>query len=275
MRFLNSEMSIIDFHLHAFPDKLAPRALSSLSEKGGGLVLCFDGTMNGLRRLMQQAGIRQGVVLSIATKPSQEQSVNRFAIENNSPDLKFFGSIHPRSKRIKEQLRELKEGGISGIKFHPEYQQFNVDDPTMLPVYSLIAEMGFVTTFHAGLDVSYDQPGHIRPAALARALPYFEGAPVIAAHFGGYMLWDEVERELVGKDIYFDTAYSHSRVLIPQVTRLIRNHGADRILFGSDAPWSHPELEAGLVKRLDLSEAEKTAILSGNARRLLGFTEPV
>ena len=73
----------------------------------------------------------------------------------------------------------------------------------------------------------------------------------------------------------FDTAYSHSRVLIPQVTRLIRNHGADRILFGSDAPWSHPELEAGLVKRLDLGEAEKTAILSGNARRLLGFTEPV
>ncbi|MGI6298073.1 MAG: amidohydrolase family protein [Saccharofermentanales bacterium] len=273
MRFLNSEMSIIDIHLHAFPDKLAPRVLKSLSDSGGGLVPCFDGTMNGLSSLLQQAGIKQGVVLTIAAKPSQEESVNRFAIENNSPDLKFFGSIHPRSKRIREQLQELKDAGIPGIKFHPEYQHFNVDDPAMLPIYTQIAEMGFVTLFHAGLDVSYDLPGHCRPASLARALPYFGGAPVIAAHLGGYMLWEEVERELVGKDIYLDTSYSHSRVLIPQLTRIIRNHGADKIVFGSDAPWSQPLLEAGLIKRLEISAAEKEAILVENARRLLGFRE--
>ncbi|NLC84808.1 MAG: amidohydrolase family protein, partial [Ruminococcaceae bacterium] len=62
-------------------------------------------------------------------------------------------------------------------------------------------------------------------------------------------------------------------VLIPQLTRIIRNHGADKVVFGSDAPWSQPLLEAGLIKRLEISAAEKEAILAGNARRLLGFTE--
>ena len=268
-----SRMAIIDFHLHAFPDHLASRALDALSRTGGGLVPCFDGTLSGLKTLLQAQGIQQGVVLTIATKPGQEDSVNRFAIENNTPDLMFFGSVHPHSKQIPAHLRELKAAGIRGIKFHPEYQRFSVDDPAMLPIYRLIAEMGFITVFHAGLDVGFDVPGRCRPAALARILPAFAGAPVVAAHFGGYMLWDEVERELVGKPIYLDTAYSHSRVLIPQVTRMIHNHGADRILFGSDAPWSNPGLECGLIQRLDIPSADKHAILEGNARRLLGFPE--
>lgn len=265
-------MAIIDFHLHVFPDPLARRALESLSNSGGGLVPCSDGTLNGLKALMKRDGIRQGVVLMIATRPTQETAVNRFAIEHNEPDLMFFGSVHPQSEQIPEQLRALKAAGIHGIKFHPEYQHFSVDDPAMLPIYRMIAEMGFVTVFHAGLDISFDLPGRCRPAALARILPAFAGAPVVAAHFGGYMLWDEVERELVGKPVYLDTAYSHSRVLIPQITRIIRNHGADRILYGSDAPWSRPELEINLIRSLDISQAEKQAILGDNARRLLDFS---
>lgn len=262
---------MIDFHLHVFPDQLAERALEILSRNSGGIEPVFDGTLAGLKNLMLKDGVDIGVVLLIATKPSQESSINRFAIENNKDNLVFFGSIHPKSKHIRDHLKHLKEAGIRGIKFHPEYQGFSIDDPELLPIYAMIAEMGLITVFHTGLDIGFDYPGQSRPQALARALPAFQGAPVVAAHFGGYMLWDEVERELVGKPIYLDTSYCHSRIPLPVANRLIREHGADRILFGSDAPWSRPRREIIMINHLDLTEQEREAILDGNARRLLGL----
>lgn len=262
---------MIDFHMHVFPDQLAERALGMLSHKSGGIEPVFDGTLAGLKSIMKDDGIDIGVVLMIATKPSQESSVNRFAIENNKDNLVFFGSIHPKSRHIHDHLKRLKEAGIRGIKLHPEYQEFSIDDPELLPIYAMIAEMGLITVFHTGLDIGYDYPGRSRPKALASVLPAFQGAPVIAAHFGGYMLWEEVARELVGKPVYLDTSYCHSRIPAPVASRLIRDHGVDRILFGSDAPWSRPRLEISMINHLDLTEPEKDAILDGNARRLLGL----
>ncbi len=262
---------MIDFHLHAFPDQLAERALGILSKKSGGLEPVFDGTVTGLTNMMKKDGIDIGVVLMIATKPSQEASVNRFAIENNKDNLVFFGSIHPKSKHVRDHLKQLKAAGIRGVKLHPESQGFSIDDPELLPIYAMIAEMGLITVFHTGLDIGYDYPGNSRPQALARVLPAFQGAPVVAAHFGGYMLWDEVERELVGKPVYLDTSYCHSRILQPVANRLIQNHGVDRILFGSDAPWGNPRLEISMINHFDLTEQEKEAIFDGNARRLLGL----
>ncbi|MEA4889181.1 MAG: amidohydrolase family protein [Clostridiaceae bacterium] len=264
---------MIDFHMHIFPDQLAGRALSTISRNSGGLEPCFDGTLAGLQTLMKSNGIDNGVVLMIATKPEQETAINRFAIEHSHGNLLFFGSVHPHSKNIRKNLQMLKEAGIRGIKLHPEYQNFSVDDPEVLPVYQMIAEMGFITVFHAGLDIGFDVPGRCRPAALARILPYFEGAPVVAAHLGGYMLWEEVERELVGKPIFFDTAYSYGTIPLPLVNRIIREHGVERILFGSDTPWSNPGQEITFINHLTLTAAEKNAVLDHNARRLLGLPE--
>jgi predicted TIM-barrel fold metal-dependent hydrolase len=262
---------MIDFHMHAFPDQLAERAIGILSKNSGGIEPVFDGTISGLKSMMKADGVDYGVVLMIATKPSQEASVNRFAIENNKDNLVFFGSIHPKSKHVRDHLKQLKEAGIHGIKLHPEYQGFSIDDPDLLPIYAMIAEMGLITVFHTGIDIGFDYPGHSRPHALARVLPAFQGAPVVAAHFGGYMLWDEVTRELIGQPIYLDTSYCHSRIPLPVAKRLIRDHGADRILFGSDAPWSRPSQEIIMIDHLDLTEQEKDAILDGNARRLLSL----
>jgi len=262
---------MIDFHMHVFPDHLAERAMKTLSQHGGGLEPVFDGTLAGLRQLLSDEGLDAGVVLTIATKPSQEASVNRFALQHNRDNIFFFGSVHPHSHHAFDHLRQLKEAGIRGIKLHPEYQGFSIDDPQALPLYEAIAELGMITVFHMGLDIGYDLPSRCRPAALASVLPFFQGAPVVAAHYGGYMLWDEVGRELVGKPVYLDTSYSHSRIPAPIATRLIRDHGADRILFGSDAPWSRPFLEAQMIRHLDLTEKEIEMILDGNARRLLGM----
>lgn len=264
---------MIDFHTHFFPDHLAVRAMNQLSRVSGGLVPVYDGTRESLIDRMKHDGIDWSVALMIATKPSQEMSVNRFAVENNHGPIICFGSVHPRSRHASDQLKQLKDAGISGVKLHPEYQDFAIDDPDAMRLYEKIASLGLITVFHMGLDIGYDYPGKSQPAALARALPAFQGAPVVAAHFGGYMLWEEVRRELVGKPIYFDTSYCHSRIPAPVARRLIHEHGSNRILFGSDAPWSSPELEARMIRHLDLTKSEQDAILDGNARRLLGLSD--
>ena len=263
--------AMIDFHTHFFPEQLASRAMKQLAHCSGGLEPVYDGTRSGLVERMRLDGIDLSVALMIATKPSQESSVNRFAVENNHGPVICFGSVHPRSRQVLDHLKQLKEAGIIGIKLHPDYQDFDIDDPDAMRLYAKAAELGLITVFHMGLDIGYDYPGKSRPAALARALPAFQGAPVVAAHFGGYMRWEEVRDELVGKTVYFDTSYCHSRIPAPIARRLIREHGVDRFLFGSDAPWSSPRLEAGMIRHMDLTESEQAAILDGNARKLLGL----
>jgi len=106
---------------------------------------------------------------------------------------------------------------------------------------------------------------------LKKALGAFDGAPVVAAHFGGYMMWERVERVLCGLPVYLDTSYSHGRMLKPLAQRIVEKHGPVNILFGSDIPWSGIAEEAAFVQSLDLSAGDRDLIMRGNAARLLGL----
>ena len=81
-------------------------------------------------------------------------------------------------------------------------------------------------------------------------------------------MWDETERELCGADVYLDL--SHALLWMPdeQLMRIVRKHGVERILFGSDAPWQDPRDVLADFLRLPFTEDERRLILSANARRL-------
>ncbi len=264
---------VIDFHTHCFPEKIAAKALMSLSGCSGGAIPFHDGTAEGLLRQVQAGGADGAVVLNIATNARQQESVNNFAIETNrrSPELIAFGSIHPESPDALDELVRIHEAGLLGVKLHPDYQHFFVDEERMLPVYEKIASLGLITVFHAGVDIGYPEPTHCTPERLAHILPAFGGAPVVAAHMGGYLCWKDVLRHLAGKPLYFDTAFSYSRMPPDWAREIICAHGAENILLGSDMPWSDTGNEIRFVKSLGLTDAETQAILGGNARRLLGL----
>ena len=76
-------------------------------------------------------------------------------------------------------------------------------------------------------------------------------------------------RFLVGKALYFDTAFSFSRMPPDWAREIIRAHGAEKILLGSDMPWSDTGNEIRFVKSLGLPPEETEAILGENACRLL------
>lgn len=262
---------ITDFHTHAFPDELAPRAIEILSNRSG-VKPETDGTCSGLLESMQQARITRSVIAPIATKPSQVRNINQWAVEvsRRYEPLVCFGTLHPGQDDWREEIRRLLEAGIVGIKLHPDYQEFYVDDPDLMPIYEEITRAGLILLFHAGVDIGLPPPIHCTPARLARVLDKYSDMTVVAAHMGGFRCWDEVQQHLIGRNLYFDTSYSLRFLGADRMVSFIRAHGPDRILFATDSPWASQATEVAEIRRLPLTEQEIIAILGGNARRLLG-----
>ena len=262
---------LIDFHTHCFPDKIAPRAVEKLADASGGLVPGTDGTVEGLRQSMARGGVDASVVLNIATNAHQQKSVNDFAAAiHTGTDIFSFGSVFPDSPDALEELERIHALGLKGVKLHPDYQGFFVDDPKWKPLYRKISQLGLITVFHAGKDYGFAPPYGAMPQRMATALSWFD-SPVIAAHWGGVGCGEEVLEYLCGREIYFDTSFGYGTMPKNFSEKILEKHGADRFLFGTDTPWHTPEMELRLLDSLHLSEADREKIFSGNAKRLLGI----
>ena len=260
---------LIDFHTHAFPGKIARRAVDQLSRVSGGMEPQTDGTVESLKERMAQDGVDLSVVLSIATNPRQMHNVNDFAAEmDRDPKLVAFGSVHPDAPDALEELERIADLGLKGVKLHPEYQSFFVDDERMKPIYRKISELGLITLFHAGEDYGYPPPYHATPERLKKALGWFD-APVIAAHWGGAGYGVEVLEKLCGENLYFDTSFGYAAMPRPVAQMILDCHGPDKLLFGSDSPWHRAEWELRLVNSLDMSETDREKVLWRNAQKLL------
>ncbi len=262
---------IIDFHTHCFPDKIAERAVDALSHAAGGLEPCTDGTAEGILKNMKEDGVDISVVMNIATTPHQQASVNNFAAQQcKTPGLIGFGSVHPDAEDALWELERIKSLGIKGIKLHPEYQNFYVDDEKLIPLYKKISQLGLIVLFHAGCDIGFPAPYHCTPERLKKALKWLD-TPVVAAHWGGYMCQEQVLEYLAGLPLYFDTSFGYGSVLVPMVQKIVDKHGADKILFGSDTPWHRPEMEMRLIESLELTDSDKEKIYFQNAKKLLNI----
>ena len=262
---------LIDFHTHAFPPKIAGRAMAKLSHDSGGLSPQTDGTLESLKEQMALDGVDLSVVLSIATNPHQMHKVNDYAFEMNRDDgIIAFGSVHPDAPDALEELERIKAGGLKGVKLHPEYQGFYVDEERMKPVYRKISELGLLTVFHAGEDYGYPPPYHATPERLRRALGWFD-APVVAAHWGGAGFGVEVMEKLCGENLYFDLSFGYAAMPRPVAQGILDRHGPEKLLFGSDMPWHRPEWELRLLNTLDLNPEDREKICWKNAAALLGL----
>lgn len=262
---------LIDFHTHAFPEKIAAAAMHKLAHNSGGLMPQTDGTAASLKAEMERDGVDLSVVQSIATNPAQQTNVNNFAILLNQDEhLIAFGSVHPDAPDALDELERIKAAGLKGVKLHPDYQGFFADDEKMKPIYRKISSLGLITLFHAGYDYGYAPPYHGMPDSLLRALRWFD-SPVIAAHWGGVGCYTEVLEKLCGTDLWFDLSFGYGTMPRHFAQKILDKHTPDRLLFGSDMPWHRPCWELRLLDTLDISDSDREKICFGNAKALLGL----
>ncbi|MEE0946887.1 MAG: amidohydrolase family protein [Acutalibacteraceae bacterium] len=260
---------LIDFHTHCFPDKIAEKAIEKLSFVSGGLIPHTKGTLYSLKEAMKREDVDTSVVLSIATNAHQQTSVNDFAAHiNNDEDIIAFGSVYPHSQDVMSELERIKELGLKGVKLHPDYQGFDVDDIKLKPIYKKISELGLITVFHAGNDYGYAPPYGATPEKMSKAIEWFT-SPVVVAHWGGVGCGEDVLKYLCSKNVYFDTSYAYGTQPKYYFEKILEKHGADRLVFGTDSPWHTAGMEMRLLDTLKLTEEEKEKICYKNALKLL------
>ena len=262
-------VSIVDFHCHAFPDKVARRALDAL------LTVYevrpnTDGTISGLVRHMDTCGVNRAVILPVATKASQVTSINNWAASRNNPRIVSFGGMHPDCEDAPSEIERIVSLGLPGIKIQANWQNTYVDDPKMYPIYEA-AQGRLIISFHSGQELAPLEELKSTPRRLARVHTDFPDLIMVAAHMGGYLMWDEVDECLVGKDVYMDTSACFPEYLDDsRFVDIIRRHGAEHILFGTDMPFGDPSDDIPRLMNMGLTDAELELILGKNAQRLLG-----
>ena len=261
---------LIDFHTHAFPDKIAQKAIEKLSFVSGGLTPYTDGTVAGLKESMKNSGVDASVVLNIATNAHQQKNVNDFAASiNDNKTIFAFGSVFPFSDDAFYELERIKQMGLKGVKLHPDYQGFNVDDERLKPLYKKISQLGLITVFHAGFDYGFAPPYGATPEKMAKAINWFT-TPVVAAHWGGINCNEDVIKYLCGQNVYFDVSFGYCMMPKYYAQKILELHTPDRVLFGTDTPWHTPGMEKKLLNTLSLSSYDMDKITHKNAQKLLG-----
>ncbi len=279
---------IIDFHTHTFPENLAGRAIAKLAASSRARNY-LDGTADALRSSMKEAGIDYSVLLPVVTRPGQQEDINRSAIEMNQHSretgLISFGGIHPENEDYREILRGLSRNGVKGIKIHPVFQRVNIDDIRYLRIIECASENDMIVITHAGYDIGFPGEDFSSVRRIERMLDTVKPQKMVLAHMGGWDSWQEVEERIVGRDVWLDTAFSllpiepapgtvrtpeeNPPVSREQFLGMARRHGTDRILFGTDSPWSGQRQMVAAIRASGLDAKEQGAILGGNASELL------
>ena len=225
---------------------------------GDKVIVKTDG--RPLQQIMDEDGIDKSVVLSIATKPEQERNVNNFAISLLDNDRIIpFGSVFPGSDTAMDELERLKNAGIKGIKLHPEYQQFYIDDENAIKVFNKCAELGLLVLLHCGADVAFDPPVHADPERIEKVAKLCPDTIFICAHMGGYNMWQEFSSKVTAhSNLYIDTSMTGTVAILDTETarRIIDIHGADKFLFGSDMPWERQSRSVDKLLSFGLSESD-------------------
>jgi hypothetical protein len=281
---------IIDFHTHTFPEKIAERTLMKLA-----LSSCnrahTHGTSQALTESMRKAGIDYSVIMPVATKPEQCTTINRVAAEINKTTSKTgllsFGAIHPDNENYRQIIHDLSTNGFRGIKLHPVFQGVYFDDIRYLRIIDCACEHNLIILTHAGYDISYPGQDYVTPAHILPVIEKLHPTNLVLAHTGGWNCWDDVEHYLCSSDVYFDTSFTTNELVTPdacgvstetkkqlsldQFTRIIHKHGPDKILFGSDSPWSSQSDSLHQLRSCNLTTEDLRKIEGENARSLLNL----
>ena len=259
-------MEIIDIHTHIYPDKIAQKATDSVRKfyqvEGSNM----DGTVDALLRQGEKAGISRYVVLPVSNTPGRVHAINSFILEQAQlhPSFIGFGTVHAAMENLSEEVDWIMSAGLKGIKMHPDSQRFPIDDLRLYPVYDAIQGKIPVLLHMGDQRYNYSHPLHLR-----RIMSMFPKLEVIAAHLGGYSMYETARELLWDTDCVFDISSSLMFMDQGQAEQYIRCYGAERLAFGSDYPLWDPVTEVKRFQQLHLTDSEFEQIAHKTAERVL------
>ena len=261
-------MKIIDMHAHVFPENVASKVISQL-EQYYNMKWQGSGVVPNLIQSIEDAGVSRTLIFSPATKPAQVSVINDYISSLCRNDSRFigFGTVHQDFPDIEQEIARFTSLGLRGLKLHPDFQQFYIDDPVMDRIYRAVGS-SMPILIHVG-DENFD---YSSPERLARIMDRMPEIVFIAAHFGGYCRWDDAKKYLFGREnLYIDTSSCFHKISCAEGREMIRLHGADKVLFASDYPAMLPANAIDEILKMELTQEENELIFYKNAEKLLGI----
>ena len=257
-----------DAHAHIYPEKIAEKATASVGSFYG-LHMHQVGLPGVLAQAGAAAGLDRFLVCSVATKVEQVRAINGFIQDACRAYPQFVGlaAWHPDVADVEGELDDIQCRGLKGIKLHPDFQEFQIDDPKLLPFYRAAQRRGLPVLFHTG-DKRKDFSS---PRRLARVLEKLPELVCTAAHLGGWSEWDAARECLQAPHVYVDTSSSLEFISREKALESIAHFGVDRVMFGTDFPMWEAKAELENFFGLGLTQEENRAILYGNFARLYGL----
>ena len=245
-------MTIIDTHAHIYPDAIALKAAASIG-RFYDIPMDLDGTVDTLLRHGDQAGISRFLVQSVAVTWERAHSINDFiarSVAAHSDRFVGFGAMHPDHPEMEKELDRILSLGLKGVKLHPDFQHFCLDDPNAIKLFEAMAERNL--------------------ALLARALDRVPRLRAICAHLGGWSVWSDAWKLLAGRgNVWVDTSSSLYALQPEEAVKVIHRYGASQVFFGTDYPMWKPEEEVQRFLALPLTETEREQILHKNFEQFL------
>jgi hypothetical protein len=187
-----------------------------------------------------------------------------------------IGSVDPHKKSAVDEVANIAELGLRGVKFHPSLQAFAPDDPAFWPVFAACEERGLLALFHTGTSgIGARQPGgqgiridYAHPLKLDPVAAEHPGLTVVAAHFGWPWHMDLIAVALHKTNVYIDISGWSPRRIPAEVVRELKGRLSGQFVWGSDFPFISPE--RCLAELDELGLATET-LLRDNAARILGL----
>ena len=162
------------------------------------------------------------------------------------------------------ELRRAFDAGCRGLTLNTAIQGYFIHDELVHPLIQVAAEYQAPVYFHTATPI------FALPFQLAELARNFQEVNFIMGHLGAADFWtDVVPAASLSPNIYLETSL---RSGVATIRNAVNAVGAERVLFGSSAPESEPEIELAKMHLVDLPLDQERLVLGENILRLLGET---
>jgi predicted TIM-barrel fold metal-dependent hydrolase len=285
-----SELVAIDVHTHA---EVSAKGRASLSDELSDASKSYFKADGNRKPTVQEvaAYYRERKMAAVIFPVDGEAATGLAPVPNeevaeacaeNADVLIPFASIDPWKGKggARDARRLVKEYGVRGFKFHPNYQAFFPNDRAVYVLYEAIQELGVPAIFHTGqtgIGAGVRGGGGIRlkysdPMLVDDVAVDFPDLKIILAH-PSFPWQDEALAVATHKpSVYIDLSGWSPKYFPPQLVRYANSLLKDRVLFGSDFPVISPDRWLADFEKLDIKPEVRPLILKENAARLLNLT---
>jgi len=272
---------IIDGHAHTYPEHSANKVIQSFVEfhHMEPTDALGEGTVKDLRKKMKENGIAYTVLANFAPVKSLHRT-NEWTVSmaHTYNDLIPLVSVYPQMPT--DELAGYFRKGAKGIKMHTGIQGFDPGDPGLRDIYAFCNEYGIPITFHCGETSRVHMNEYAEMSHIIPVVKRYKNIPFVMTHLAAgdpdmvIRIAEECPNAIFDTSITLSGEHCIHRIHDNfweddrKAAQLFRKVGIDHFAFGSDYPFGNPGSDINRIKRLDLSDEEKSAILGLNTYRL-------